>query len=163
MLHRWHRVIDFVWCTIQVSKINAQADLPRLLTYRNKVRNPCWMTNFINDSCIRQLVQLFRYEGFKWWMDFPWLPLKWLNRFFDWNHMLDYSMWYVFRSSYVHANTSRYCLNKRTKACRSYCMQDVPRLKNFGSCFVPRFICSCVMVELWILLFLGPWKWFCKS
>ena len=49
------------------------------------------MTNSVNDPCIQQLSQLFLYEGFKWRMYFPQFFLKWLDPFFDCNHMLDYS------------------------------------------------------------------------
>jgi len=70
---------------------------------------------------------------------------------------------YVFKSLYVHVNTSQYYMNRQIKACRSFGVQHVPKFTYFGSLYVPNFIFLCISVELWVLVFLGPLKWFCKS
>ena len=70
---------------------------------------------------------------------------------------------YALSSMYVHANTSRDCLNKRITNCLSYGVQQVPRLTYFRSLYVPKLICSCDNVELWVLALTCPQKWFWRS
>lgn len=70
---------------------------------------------------------------------------------------------YVFKSSYVHVNTSRYYLNRQTKVCLSFGGKYVPRFMKFRSFSIPILIYWCISVELWVLVFLGPLKQFFKS
>ena len=71
MVHGWHEVVVFVRVMVYVLEINTQADFPRLVSYRNKVGDPCRISNFVYDLCTQQLSKLFLYEGFKQQMYFP--------------------------------------------------------------------------------------------
>lgn len=100
-------------------------------------------------------------------MNFMHLMLKRLGPFLNWNHMLDYSCVITFdiivRSSCVHAKTYWYYLKRQTNSCFPWGVQQVPRLTNFGSTFIPRFIYLCDKVELWGFALTSPLKQFFNS
>ena len=70
---------------------------------------------------------------------------------------------YVFKSSYVHAKTSLYCLNRLMNLSLSVGEQHLPRFTNLGFVSIPKLINSNYRDELWVFTLGGILNFSFKS
>lgn len=96
-------------------------------------------------------------------MNFPQLLLKRIGPFLDRYDVLDYSG-VICLKIIVHPREYFTILFEKVNKVLSILWHSTcTEIHKLWVLFHSRFIYSCGNVELWVLAFIGPWKWFCKS